>query len=83
MLAEIVLSLKVFAADFTRVRDLGALVGPLVDHQVVGLCEAPLAELADELALGPHLPPKVPTVVIDAHNREHLADSNASLAHSQ
>lgn len=75
MLAQVVLSLKVFAADLTGVCDLGALVCPLVDHQVVGFREPPLAELADELALWPHLPAKVPAIVIDPHHREHLGSS--------
>lgn len=72
VLAQIVLSLKVFAADFAGVGDLGTLVRPLVDHQVVGLCEAPLAELADEFTLGPHLSAEVPAVVIDSHHRKHF-----------
>lgn len=75
VLAQVVLSLKVFAADLTGVCDLGALVCPLVDHQVVGFREPPLAELADELALWPHLPAKVPAIVIDPHHREHLGSS--------
>lgn len=73
MLAQIILSLVVFAAQLARERDLRTLVRALVDHQVVRFGEAALAELADELALWSHLTTKVrPTiVVINSHHRKH------------
>lgn len=73
MLTQIVLSLEVLAAHLAREGDLRALVRALVDHQVVGLGEPSLAELADELALWSHLTTKVrPTIiVINSHHRKH------------
>lgn len=73
MLFEVVLPLEALTADLTAEGEFGTLVGPLVDHQVVGLREATLAVLADELTLGPHLPAKLTPahVVLYLHNREH------------
>lgn len=73
MLFEVVLPLEAFAADLTAEGQFRALVGPLVDHQVVGLGEAALAVLADEFALGPHLPAELAPahVVLYLHYRKH------------
>lgn len=81
VLTQIVLPFEVFAADFARVRDLRALVGALVYHEVVRFGEAPLAVFTNELALGPHLPTEVrPTViVINSHYRKHFAADSALL----
>lgn len=51
---EVVLPAEGLAAD---VAGVGTLVGvrPLVDQEVIGLGELPVAELADELLLGPGL----------------------------
>lgn len=72
--AEVVLSFEVLAAHLTGERHLRALVGALVDHQVVRLGEPALAVLAHKLALWPHLATEVgPTVVIvNSHHREHF-----------
>lgn len=72
--AEVVLSLEVLAAHLAGERHLRALVGALVDHQVVRLGEPALAVLAHKLALWPHLTAEVgPTVVIvNSHHREHF-----------
>lgn len=74
MLFEVVLPLETLSAHLTTEREFGTLVRPLVDHEVVGLGEPPLAVLAHELALGPHLSPKlIPgDVVINLHDGEHL-----------
>lgn len=71
---EVVLSLEVLAAHLAGERHLRALVGALVDHQVVRLGEPALAVLAHKLALWPHLAAEVgPTVVIvNSHHREHF-----------
>lgn len=71
MLFQVVLSLERLAADLTRECDV-IFVTALVDHQVVGLGEAALAILADELALGSHLAAKLPPIVtLHLHDREH------------
>lgn len=65
MRADIFLPFVVLAAHLARERHLRALVGALVDHQVVRLGEPALAVLAHELALRPHLGTEVaPTVVV-------------------
>lgn len=74
MLLQVVLALEALAAHLAGEAQLGALVRPLVDHQVVGLGEAALAVLADVLALGSHLshPELSSTVlVLDLHYGEH------------
>lgn len=73
VLAQIVLALEVFAAHLARERDLGTLVGALVDHQIVRFGEASLAILADEFALWSHLTTKVrpAIIVINSHHRKH------------
>lgn len=73
MLFEVVLPLEGTSAHLTAERELGTLVGALVDHEVVALGEPPLAVLADELTLRSHLSPELPTavVVLDVHNRKH------------
>lgn len=71
--ADIFLPFVVLAAHLARERHLRALVGALVDHQVVRLGEPALAVLAHELALWPHLRAEVaPTVVVvvDSQRRE-------------
>ena len=75
MLFEVVLPLEALAADLAAERQLGALVAPLVYHQVVRLGEPALAVLADEFALGSHLSAEfsVAHVVIQLHYREHSA----------
>lgn len=71
VLFEVVLTLERLAARLAREGDV-ILVRPLVDHEVVGLSEAALAVLADELALGPHLAPEFATVVrLNGHYGEH------------
>lgn len=74
MLLEIILPLETFPAHFTAERQLGTLVRPLVDHQIVGLGEPPLAVLADELALGSHFSSELPAayLVVNLHYSEHL-----------
>lgn len=73
MLLQVVLPLEAFSAYFAAECQFGTLVSPLVYHKIVALCESPLAVLAYELTLGPHLPPKLPVTVIilDVHYREH------------
>lgn len=76
MLLEIVLPLKGLSADLAG-EGYVVLVAALVDHEVVGLCEASLAILANELdgALGSHLLPaaELPAVplCLHWHYREH------------
>lgn len=74
MLLEVVLALERLAARLAREGDV-VLVGALVDHEVVRLGEAALAVLADELALGAHLAPKLrpPLVRLHLHDGEHGA----------
>ena len=47
MVPEMVLSPECFSTDITGVRPL-ICVGPLVDHNIVRLCELSVTELADE-----------------------------------
>ena len=78
MLLEVVLALERLATGLTRECDV-ILVRPLVDHEVVGLGEATLAVLADKLALGSHLAPKLATVVrLDGHYGKHSRGGMAS-----
>lgn len=76
MLFEVVLSFEGFAANLAGEGHV-ILVAALVDHEVVGLGEASLAVLADELdgALGSHLLPaaELPAVplCLHWHYREH------------
>lgn len=78
MLLEVVLALECLATGLTRECDI-ILVRPLVDHEVVGLCEAALAILADEFTLGSHFAPELPTVVrLDGHYGEHRRGGMAS-----
>ena len=51
MVPQVVLPPEGFAADVAGERPLVS-VGPLVDHDVVGLGELPVTELADEPLLG-------------------------------
>lgn len=75
MLLEVVLPLEALAADLAAERQLGALVRPLVYHQVVALGEPALAVLADELAFSTHLPAELSAahVVLNLHYRKHRA----------
>lgn len=78
VLLEVVLALERLATGLTRECDV-ILVRPLVDHEVVGLGEATLAVLADKLALGSHLAPKLATVVrLDGHYGKHRRGGMAS-----
>lgn len=76
VLLEVVLPLEGLSADLTGEGHV-VLMAALVDHEVVGLREAPLAVLADELyrALGAHLLPaaELPAVplCLHRHYREH------------
>ena len=76
VLLEVVLPLEGLSADLTGEGHI-VLMAALVDHEVVGLREAPLAVLADELyrALGAHLLPaaELPAVplCLHRHYREH------------
>lgn len=78
VLLEIVLPLEGLSADLAGEGHVD-LVAALVDHEVVGLGEAPLAVLADVLlvrrALGAHLlpPAELPAVplCLHRHYREH------------
>jgi len=76
VLLEIVLPLEGLSADLAGEGHV-VLMAALVDHEVVGLGEAPLAVLADELyrALGAHLlpPAELPAVplCLHRHYREH------------
>lgn len=76
VLLEIVLPLEGLSADLAGEGHV-VLMAALVDHEVVGLREAPLAVLADELyrALGAHLlpPAELPAVplCLHRHYREH------------
>ena len=74
MLLEVVLPLEGLAARLAREGDV-VLVRALVDHEVVGLGEAALAVLADELALGAHLAAELgpPLVRLHLHDGEHGA----------
>lgn len=74
VLLEVVLPLEGLAARLAREGDV-VLVRALVDHEVVGLGEAALAVLADELALGAHLAPELgpPLVRLHLHDGEHGA----------
>jgi hypothetical protein len=74
VLTQVVLPLERLPADLAGVSELRTLVSAFVDHEVVALGEAALAVLADEFALGPHLPPEVPrpVLVLDLHYREHV-----------
>lgn len=74
MLLEVVLPFEALAADLAAEGELGALVGPLVDHQIVGFGEAALAVLADEFTFSAHFPAKLAAtnVVVDLHNRKHV-----------
>jgi hypothetical protein len=73
VLFEVVLAFESSAAHLTAESQLGALVGPLVDHQVVGLGELPLAIFADEFVLGAHFSTELaPTnVVVNLYYRKH------------
>lgn len=51
MLLEVILSLETSSAHLATESQLGTLVGPLVDHEVVRLGEPPLAVFTDEFAL--------------------------------
>lgn len=76
MLAQIILPLEALPAHFTAERELWTLVRPLMDHQVVGLGEAALAVLADELAFRAQLASEVASVVfIDLHHGEHFVSA--------
>lgn len=71
VLLEVVLTLEGLATSLAREGDV-ILVRPLVDHEVVGLGEAALTVLADELTLSPHLAPEFATVVrLNGHYGEH------------
>lgn len=76
VLLEVVLPLEGLSADLAGEGHV-VLMAALVDHEVVGLREAPLAVLADELyrALGAHLlpPAELPAVplCLHRHYREH------------
>lgn len=76
VLLEVVLPLEGLSADLAGEGHV-VLMAALVDHEVVGLREAPLAVLADELyrALGAHLLPaaELPAVplCLHRHYREH------------
>ena len=71
MLLEVVLALEGLAAGLAREGDV-VLVGTLVDHEVVGLGEAPLAVLADEFALCSHFAPELTTVLrLNGHYGKH------------
>lgn len=71
MLLEVVLTLEGLSAGLAGEGDV-VLVGALVDHEVVGLGEAPLAILAHELALGAHLATKLsPLIRLYWHDGEH------------
>lgn len=74
MLLQVVLPLEGLATRLARERDV-VLVRALVDHEVVGLGEATLTILADELALGAHLTPEFrpPLVRLHLHDGEHGA----------
>jgi len=72
VLFKIVLAFEGLPADFASEGNV-VLVAPLVDHEVVGLGEPPLAVFADELALGSHLAPKLPPILrLNLHYGEHL-----------
>lgn len=72
MLFEVILPLEEFAANLAGEGDV-LFVRPLVDHEVVGLGEASLTVLANELALDAHLSPELPPVVrLHLHHRKHL-----------
>lgn len=75
MLLEVVLTLEALAANLAGEGEFGALVGALMDHEVVGLGKAALAVLADKLAFGAHLPSELaPAVlVLYLHDGEHFA----------
>lgn len=75
MLFEVVLAFEASAAHLATERQLGTLVGPLVDHQIIGFGELPLAVLADELVFGAHFSTELaPTdVVVDLYYRKHRA----------
>lgn len=73
MLAQVVLSLEALPAHLTAVAQFRALVGPLMDHQVVRLGEPSLAVLAHKLALRTQLASEVAAVVlVYLHHGEHL-----------
>lgn len=73
MLTQIVLPFETLPANLAAERQLGALVGAFVNHQVVGLGEPTLAILADELALWAQFTPKIPGVIfVDLHHGEHF-----------
>jgi hypothetical protein len=76
VLLEVVLPLEGLSADLAGEGHV-VLMAALVDHEVIGLGETPLAVLADELyrALGAHLlpPAELPAVplCLHRHYREH------------
>lgn len=72
MLTQIVLPFETLPTDLATERQFRALVGPLVNHQVVGLGEPTLAILADELAFWAQLTPEIPCVFVDLHHGEHF-----------
>lgn len=59
VIPEVILSPERLAANITGIRPL-VRVGPLVDEQIVRLGELSVAELADELFLGPGGPSGCP-----------------------
>lgn len=73
MLAQVVLPLETLPAYFAAERQLWALMGALVDHQVVGLGEPTLAVLADELAFWAQFASEIPCVLfVNLHHGEHF-----------
>lgn len=73
MLTQIILPFETLAANLAAEGQLGALMGALVYHQVVGFGEPTLAILADELALWAQFTPKIPGVIlVDLHHGEHF-----------
>lgn len=75
VLFKIILSFETFAADFAAEGELGTFVGPLVDHQIVRLRKPALAIFAYKFTFSAHFPAKLAAtnVVVDLHNREHVA----------
>jgi len=73
VLFEVVLSFESPPANLATERQFGAFVGPLVDHEVVGLGELPLAVFADKFVLGAHFSTELaPTnVVVNLYYRKH------------
>lgn len=75
MLLQVVLSLETLPANFTAESKLGALVRPLVYHQIIGLREPPLTIFTNKLALCPHFSPELISrhVVVNLHYCKHFS----------